>query len=105
MVIPRAVAQQNQFASAVADVEPQLVPEVVRIRYTLGNDWSGEPAVFFRVVLTNDASKRDRLFEVTSRVSSLVERQIEPLEQWGVLPYFTFRSQLEQDQLREPAWA
>jgi hypothetical protein len=54
----KAFVQQAQFASAVSEVEQMLLPEVVRIRYTLGNDWTGEPAVFFKIVLTDAASSR-----------------------------------------------
>jgi len=63
---------------------------------TLGNDWSGEPAVFFMIILADAASRRDQLLKVTNRVSTLIVQQVQPLEQWGVLPYFDFRSQSEQ---------
>jgi hypothetical protein len=105
VVIPRAFAQQGEFAAAVAEVERQLHPRVVRIRYTLGDDWSGDPAVFFRIVLPDDASTRDRLLSATNDIEAAIVQRIEPLEQWGVLPYFNFRSQSEQAQLNEPAWA
>jgi hypothetical protein len=105
MVLPRAFLQREQFAAAVAEIERQLDPHVVRIRYSLGDDWSGEPAVFFRIVLPDAATRRDLLLESANRVSDAIERQIEPMEEWGVLPYFSFRSQSEQEQLNEPAWA
>jgi len=104
-VTPKAFVKQREFASAVAEVERILGPDVIRIRHTLENDWSGEPAVFFRIILSDAASKRDRLLHATNHISNTIERQIEPLEQWGVLPYFNFRSQSEQIQLNEPAWA
>ncbi len=105
VIVPRAFAQEGQFDAAVAEVERQLHPSVVRIRYTLGHDWAGDPAVFFRIILSDDASKRDRLLSAANDVSAAIEQRIEPLEQWGVLPYFSFRSQSEQAQLNEPAWA
>jgi len=103
--IPRAFAQQGQFAAAVEEVERQLHPRAVRIRYSLGHDWSGDPAVFFRIILPDDASRRDHLLSTANEISTTVVERIEPLEQWGVLPYFSFRSQSEQAQLNEPAWA
>ena len=105
MIIPRAFAQQGQFSAAVAETEQRLSPHVVRIRYTLGQDWSGDPAVFFRIILSDADSRRDQLLDATNKVSAAIVRHIEPLEQWGVLPYFSFRSQSEQAQLNEPAWA
>jgi hypothetical protein len=104
VIIPRAHAQQGQFAAAVAQVEQQLHPSVVRIHHTFGNDWNGEPAVFFMVILSEAASRRDQLLNVTNGVSTAIVQQVEPLEQWGVLPYFNFRSQSEQAILKEEAW-
>lgn len=80
-------------------------PEVVRVRYDVGDDSTGEPAVFFRILLSDSASRRDRLRDVASRVETAVFRQMEPMEQWGVYPYFSYRSQSEQAQLNDPAWA
>jgi len=94
--IPRASAQFPLFQAAVARATRQLAPQVVDIMPTLGNDWSGEPAVFFMIILADAASRRDQLLKVTNRVSTLIVQQVQPLEQWGVLPYFDFRSQSEQ---------
>jgi hypothetical protein len=94
--LPRAFAQQPLFQAAVARATQQLAPHVVDIIPTLGNDWSGEPAVFFMVILADSSSRRDQLLRVTNQVSNFIDRQVEPLAQWGVLPYFNFRSQSEQ---------
>jgi hypothetical protein len=105
VIIPRAHAEQEQFAAAVAEVERQLHPQVVHIRHTLRNDSSGEPAVFFRVLLSDAASKRDGLLSVTNHIRDAIVWQVEPLEQWGVLPYFNYRSLSEQADMKEEAWA
>jgi hypothetical protein len=105
VIIPRAFAQQDQFAAAVAEVERQLHPNVVYIRHSLGNDWTGEPAVFFKVLLSDAASNRDQLLSVANQIEDALVWQIEPLEQWGVLPYFNYRSQSEQADMKEAAWA
>jgi hypothetical protein len=106
VIVPRALVQQSQFESAVSEVEKTFRPQVVRVRYDLGDDSTGEPAVFFRILLSDDAaSRRDQLWDVTNRVSTEIVQRIEPLEQWGVLPYFSFRSEAEQTQMNDPAWA
>jgi uncharacterized protein YPO0396 len=98
--------QQDQFEAAVSEIERTFRPQVVRILHTLGNDSTGEPAVFFLILLSDEtASHRDRLWSVTNRISMEIEQRIEPLDQWGVLPYFSFRSQFEHMQMNEPAWA
>ena len=42
-----------------------LAPDVVRVRVSVGQDWSEHPAVYFRVILSDDASRLERLTEVT----------------------------------------
>lgn len=71
------------------------------VSWTLGNDWSGEPAVFFMVILSNAASRRDQLLGTTSQVSNAINQLVQPFEQWGVLPYFNFRSESEQAKINQ----
>jgi hypothetical protein len=99
--LPRAFAQQPLFQSAVARAAQGLMPNVVGIIPTLDNDWMGQPAVFFMVILSDAASRRDQLLKVTNHVSSVIVQQVQPLEQWGVLPYFNFRSQSEQAKINQ----
>src|SRR4051812_38989012 len=106
MVIPQAQVHETEFASAVEEVERALAPEVVRLRYSFGDDWTGEPSVFFRVLFSDDAASRlDKLGELVNEISFTVDMQLEPLEKWGVLAYYRFRSQAEQAQMKDPAWA
>jgi len=99
MHVPKAYVQQVQFEAAIARVEHRLAPHVVKIIPTFGNDWTGEPAVFLMVILSDAATKRDQLLNMANRVSNAITQRVEPLEKWGVLPYFNFRSQSEQAQL------
>jgi len=80
-----------------------LAPDVVRIRLNVRPDWSGEPALYFRVILSDEASRRERLADVTDRVSATLfdKLRLATLEH---IPYFRFRSQSEQAALRETAW-
>jgi hypothetical protein len=105
MQVPRAHVHQTQFMTAIARAAQSLAPDVAGIIPSLGNDWAGEPAVFFTVILSDAAaSKRDQLLNVAHRVSSFIVQHVEPLEKWGVLPYFTYRSHAEQAKL-EPSLA
>ncbi|HML16121.1 MAG TPA: hypothetical protein VK419_03810 [Bryobacteraceae bacterium] len=103
--MPRGVAQKRKLAAAIAEVERILGADVVRLRYTIGVSWSDEPAIFFRVLLSDQASKRDRLHEVASRVEAVIQERLDPLNAWGLVPYYNFRSVTEQEMLKEPAWA
>jgi len=55
------------------------------------------------VILADSASRRDKLLKITNQVEEAIVQQVQPLEQWGVLPYFNFRSQSEQAKLDQPA--
>ena len=105
MYVPTAFAQQAQFRAAVSSVAQQLRPHVIDLTFTLGNDWSGEPAVFFMVILSNAASQRDQLLRTTNQVSNVIVQSVQPLEQWGVLPYFNFRSEEEQAKINKQSLA
>lgn len=99
---PMAFAQQARFEAAVARAARRLAPRVVSIIPTLGSDWTGDPAVFFMVILTDAASRRDQLLNVSRQVQQTIVQEVQPLEQWGVLPYFNFRSQSEHAKLNQP---
>jgi hypothetical protein len=62
---------------------------------TLGTDWNGESAVFFEIVLA-DGIPRAQLLPITRQISQSIVQQVQPLEEWGVLPYFNFLTQSEQ---------
>lgn len=76
---------------------------MVRIRFNMAQDWSEHPAIYFRVVLADDATRRDRLADVTGRVSSKLFDEL-GLESIDYSPYFRFRSHSEQVRLQDPAW-
>ena len=106
MYIARAFAQQPQFFAAVAKVASVLPHPIVSITPSLGTDWNGESAVFFQIVLA-DGTPRGQLLNFTKQVSQAIVQQVQPLEEWGVLPYFnfTFRTESEQEKIKEPTWA
>jgi hypothetical protein len=93
--LAKAFAHQPPFFSVVAQAAAALRPYVVAVTPTLGNDWNGESAVFFDVVLA-DGIPRAQLLPLTRQVSQSIVQQVQPLEEWGVLPYFNFLTQSEQ---------
>jgi hypothetical protein len=103
-MVPTGFVSQKRIARGVANAATELTGEVVRIRYNLGEDWSGDDAVFFRVVLQDSASQRPRLREVTRRIAETISREVQPTE-LGLQAYFNFRSESEQASLKEEAWA
>jgi hypothetical protein len=69
----------------------------------IAEDWSGHPALYFRVILSDAATEGDRLPDVTRRVRATLSEKL-GLEEIEHLPYFKFRSLSEQEKMREEAW-
>ena len=75
MHVPISVAKESQIDAIVNDVARELSGDVVRIRFSIETDWSGDWSVSFRVVLTDSATRGKRLRLVASRVrAALSER-------------------------------
>ncbi len=102
-IVPSGFVHQGLIDTGVARAANALAPDVVRIRYSVGEDWNGSPAVFFRVVLSDNASLRKHLREATQRVTSTVFLEVRP-DELGLQRYFNFRSVSEQAKLQEEAW-
>ena len=103
-MVTSGFVHQNRIESGVTKASSVLAPDVVRIRYSLGEDWSGSGAVFFRVVLSDDASRHNHLREIAQRVAATLSSEVKP-EEMGLQAYFNFRSAAEQAELQEPTWA
>jgi hypothetical protein len=56
---------------------------------------------FSGLLSSDEAAKRRNLQDATRQIIDLVDQQVNPLGQWGLIPYFSFRSQSEQARLRE----
>jgi hypothetical protein len=97
------VANEAEIGRRVKEVERKLSPEVAWIRYSLTTDSTGEESLFFRIVLSDPASREARLRAVTERV----ERELSDViafEEFGLYLYFNYRSRSEQAELKAPAW-
>ena len=99
VVMIDAVPTQEQIDRVVQD----LAPNVVRIRFHTGQDWSEHPAMYFRIVLSDEASRPERLAAVVGNVRSRLFDSL-GLSESERIPYFRFRSQGEQTTLGEAAW-
>ncbi len=108
MHIPTRYIDYTEVANAVDEVIKTLGPEVVRVRYNIGEDWTGDPALYFRVVLADsavDLRDLESVGRVTERIRRAFWDQVHPLENWGLFPHFNFRTNSEQEHLNDPKWA
>ena len=94
-------AQLAQLSTAVTQAVQALGPEVVRLRHTIGEDTSGDPAIFFRIVLADWAVDEETLADVAGKISTTLINELRPYENWGLFPYFSFRSNSEPSAERE----
>jgi hypothetical protein len=105
MYAPTGFVNQAQLATTVGEAASKLGKEVVRVRHTIGADSAGDPAIFFRIVLSDSASREATLADVTGTIATTLFEAIRPYENWGLIPYFSFRSESEQEMRNEPEWA
>jgi hypothetical protein len=103
MVLVTGYVDHTRLAETVAKATRRLGPEVVRVKHSLGSDTNGDPALFFRIVLADWAVDEETIADVTDQIVSTLFDEIRPYEDWGLVPYFTFRSSSEEP--TEGAWA
>lgn len=86
----------------VDQVARELAPDVIRIRMDIGHDWAENPAIYFRVILSDEVTL-DRLHEVTKRVEQRLtdELGLETLEHTS---HFRYRDESEQAKLQDDKW-
>lgn len=57
----KGIVNQQEIAQAVQRAAKALAPTVVRIRYDFGSDWTGDPSIFFRIILADEAARKAKL--------------------------------------------
>lgn len=100
---PSIFLDRAQLEKRIEKAKRKLGSEVVRANHSLGTDWSGDPAIYFRIVLTDAASQEDGLVDVTLRISTFLTDEIRPYE-LGLIDYCSFRSKSENDARHDPGW-
>jgi hypothetical protein len=113
MIVPSFLINQAEIAKGVKKVEKQFKPDVVRIGHTIGEGWMGDPAIFFRVLLSDAAadkfaqaaiSRRESARDLFDRIEQAMEAQVDPIGKWGLFPHFSYRSVSEQAHLKDKDW-
>jgi len=105
MIRARGVAHAAELQKKLNGIMPQPSPGVVKWRHTFGDDWSGDPAIFFWVTLSDEASKRENLLNASEAFRKAIDEQIDFENDWDLIPYFRFRSESEQAILKGEAYA
>jgi hypothetical protein len=92
--LARGIAQPVELVKALNRLAPWPA-EVVTWDYEIGEDWSGDPALFFLIVIRDEVATREMLPEVTRSITNFVVDRVDPRGQWDLIPYFRFISHSE----------
>jgi hypothetical protein len=101
--IPGALANTAKLDADVNRAARALAGDVVQVYYEIGFDLIGNPSIFFKVVLSDQASRPGRLREVAQRVALKLMNEVKT-DQKGIHAYFNFRSRSEQAKMKDPTW-
>jgi hypothetical protein len=94
---------RDAINSATLGVERRFSSQVVRILHSFGEDSAGDPAIFFRVLVHDEAAGIAVLRELARRLAIELMNEARTDEN-GLSAYFDFRSVSEQQKLRDPNW-
>ena len=100
--VPKGYVHQGQLAAVVKEASRLLAPEVIHVAYRIGPDSTDEPSIFFRILLADSSVREDTIVDLTNRIATVILDRVRPLENWGLRPYFDYRSKSEQDRGRDP---
>jgi hypothetical protein len=103
---------EDDLADAIHSVEKKFSDEIEHIRYNVGDDWSGDTAIFTRVLLRDQpglmskpASLDDERLQAAFAIADRISAELRvALEEFQLPIYFAFRWVSEQRQLKDPAW-
>lgn len=102
--MPVGLIHQSVLQEQIEKAKSVLGPEVAHVAYRVGEDDTGSPSIFFRITMQDFAMIESTISDFTSRVTTALFDEIEPLANWGLRPYFNFRSVSEQQKRPDPDW-
>ncbi len=103
-IVASGLVNQRKISAGVERAAKALSADVVRIRFDLEDDWTGNPSLFFKIVITDQASRPEKLREVSQRVTRKIMSEAK-VDQTGLQAYFSFRNQSEHAKMKDPEWA
>jgi hypothetical protein len=102
--VPTGYVHLGHLDAVVKEARTLLGPEVLHLTHRIRPDSTDEPSIFFRVLLRDEAFREDSIVDVTRRISKTLLEAVRPLEDWGLRPYFNYRSKSGQDRRKDPDW-
>ncbi len=93
-------AKQTEIAAEVREIADGLRAHVVDIATEFGADWTGDPAVFFHVVLRDSATRGRMLGNVTAEVRKRLSEMLRRVDA-PFIGYPDFRSESEAAEVQQ----
>ena len=92
----------KKVTSALRRVPKQFPKDVISISYRLGNDWEGEPTIFFDIVISEEARRPpyEKLGRLASRLSFALNTEVRP-DEFGLRSHPHFFSEAEYEARQE----
>lgn len=103
-MVPTGYVHLGQLDGLIKSTLSSLRPEVANVAYRVALDSTDVPSIFFRILLVDEYIREETLADLTGRIGAILREAVGPLENWGLRPYFNFRSKSGQDQRRDPDW-
>jgi len=103
-MIPAGYIHQGNVDALIKNALNSLSPEVTHVSYRIRPDSTDEPSIFFRIVLADAYIDEDTIADLTGRISRILLDAVGPVDNWGLRPYFNYRSKSEQDRRPDPDW-
>ena len=103
-IIPSGFVHQGQLDAEIKSAVQKLGQEALHVAYRVREDSTGEPSIFFRIVIADSATKEEIIAAITRRIATTLIGRLQPIENWGLHPYFNFRSLSEHKARRDPDW-
>jgi len=104
-MFPPGYYREAEIKAAVEEVEKLMSPRVKWIRYKIDQDWSGDWAVYFKVLLSDEVSDSGKVHETMKEVRRQMGERLDFFGVLGLFPYFSLRTESDQKRLLDPAWA
>ena len=109
-VMTAGLCNTETVKRSVRDVESRFHDDVERIMYSVHDDWSGEPSLYFRVLLKDRPGTRLNVLANAHQQPGFTLRKgimaaiTDSVQEVALQPYFAFRLVSEQEQLRDRDW-
>jgi hypothetical protein len=94
---------QQEIDAIVATAKAELQPWVQKIFWDYAQDWSGDWALFFRILVSDAVVRSRNSYKTTEQIRRNLIEKVKPQDR-GLLAYFSFRGQSEQKMLEQDVW-